>query len=121
MSDQEQPTPRPLRIDPDQYGQAYPLETMTRGGQRRRAPVFNIHEKSGRLPPAFAAIELLKVTYALVPLTERFRRHSKGPRQSTLWTGFRRSRRRGALGPVRPVTLRRHLLMALPLSKSPRN
>jgi len=38
-----------------------------------------------------------------------------------LWTGFRRSRCRGAPGPVRPVTLRRHLSMALPLSKSRRS
>ncbi len=42
--------------------------------------------------------------------------------QSTLWlwTGFRRSRRRRATEPVRPVTLRRHLSMALPFSESRR-
>src|SRR5258706_1833205 len=34
---------------------------------------------------------------------------SSGPRQSARWTGFRRSRRRRAPWPVRPVTLRRHL------------
>src|SRR6516162_9653949 len=31
-----------------------------------------------------------------------------------IWTGFRRSRRRRDILPVRPVTLRRHLSMALP-------
>ncbi|RMH65148.1 MAG: replicative DNA helicase, partial [Bacteroidetes bacterium] len=57
MSEQDQPKPRPLRIDPDDLGQSYPLETMTRGGQRRRAQVFNIQEKSGRVPPQAVDVE----------------------------------------------------------------
>src|SRR5215471_3048661 len=58
--------------------------------------------------------------YAIVPSTRQFVA-GEGPRQSTLWTGFRRFRRRRASGPVRPVTLRRHLSMALPLSESRRH
>src|SRR5215469_15665402 len=44
-----------------------------------------------------------------------------GTEAVTLRTGFRRSRRHGALGPFRPVTLRGHFSMALPLSKSRQN
>src|SRR5258706_6357248 len=63
----------------------------------------------------------LEVIDAFVPLAKRLR---KGDRGSHKWTGFRRSRYRGAqysLLPVRPETLRRHLSMALPLSKSRRH
>src|SRR5262249_42716604 len=74
-------------------------------------------------PPAAVALFFVsrKVIEALVPLTERFRVTGTDRGQSTRWTGFRRSRRPRALGPVGPVTLRRHLSMALPLSESRRH
>src|SRR6266567_3869504 len=72
-----------------------------------------------QLPCGLALFVSLEVIYALVPLTKRFA--AIGTEAATLWAGFRRSRRHGALRPVRPVTLRRHLSMALPLSKSRQN
>src|SRR5262249_23783069 len=67
-----------------------------------------------QVPRGLTLLMSLKVIYALVPLTKRF--VVIGTEAATRWAGFRRSRRHGALRPVRPVTLRRHLSMALPLS-----
>src|SRR5262245_11704138 len=70
------------------------------------------------LPPAFASNELPTLMSALVPLTDRLGR-AGGPRPSMLALDSGGPAVVEPLpGPVRPVTLRHHLSVALPLSKS---
>src|SRR5713101_2698527 len=73
-----------------------------------------------QLPCGRALLVSLVVIYA--PRRHCQAKSPQGDRGSPRWwTGFRRSRRRRVTGPLRPVTLRRHLSMALPLSKSRSN
>lgn len=56
MSDQEDFRPRGLRIDDE--SQRFPLEKLTRGGQRRQqANIQSIHERAGRVPPQATDVE----------------------------------------------------------------
>jgi replicative DNA helicase len=54
MPDFEEPSQRPFNID-DQ-GQSYPLEKLT-GSRRRPAPVHQLHERAGRMPPQAVDVE----------------------------------------------------------------
>ncbi len=55
MSDADDPSPRPLRIDDEV--QRYPLEKMTGGGRSRQATIKSIHEQAGRVPPQATDVE----------------------------------------------------------------
>src|SRR5215471_18606065 len=70
-----------------------------------------------QLPRGLALFVLLEVIYALVPLT-KLRCRDRGSHPVGWISAVPPS---WGLRPVRPVTLRRHLSMALPLSKSRRN
>lgn len=54
MPDFDEPSQRPFNID-DQ-GQNFPLEKLT-GSRRRPAPVHQLHERSGRVPPQAMDVE----------------------------------------------------------------
>src|SRR6266851_8696709 len=70
-----------------------------------------------QLPRGLALFVLLEVISALVPLTETI---SSGTRQSPPGLDSGGPAVVGPPRPIRPVTLRRHLSVALPLSKSRR-
>src|SRR6266849_2818490 len=70
-----------------------------------------------QLPRGLALFVLLEVIYALVPFTEPI---SSRTRQSATGLESGGPAVVGPPGPVRPVTLRGHLSVALPLSKSRR-
>ena len=54
MADQDKPKRRDFSIDEE--SQRYPLEKMTRSS-RRQAPIHDLHEKSGRVPPQAVDVE----------------------------------------------------------------
>src|SRR5216683_130198 len=70
-----------------------------------------------QLPRGLTLFVSLTVIYALIPFTETI---SSGTRQSAPGLDSGGPAVVGPPGPVRPVTLRRHLSVALPLSKSRR-
>lgn len=55
MAEQDDFKPRRLSIDDE--SQRYPLEKLTRGGRARQAPVHNLQEQAGRMPPQAADVE----------------------------------------------------------------
>src|SRR5712672_1140459 len=71
-----------------------------------------------QLPRGLTLFVSVEIIHALVPLTKRFHRDRGSPRRGLDSGGPAVV---GPPGPIRPVTLRRHLSVALPLSKSRRN
>src|SRR5262245_13215337 len=69
-------------------------------------------------PRALALFLSTKVMSALVPLAQRFRRRSRGTEAAHAVDWIPAVPPSWGPRPVRPVTLRRHLSMALPLSES---